>query len=185
MSTTTTNYGLVKPELTDVADITATNENWDLIDAKLKNIETITESGGSGLTEHIADKTNPHKVTKSQVGLGNVPNVATNDQTPTYTQATSLSTLTSGEKLSVSMGKIMKAITDLISHLANKSNPHGVTASQVGLGNVNNTADSDKPVSTAQQVALDSKAPAYTYGTDDLTAGTSALETGKLYFVYE
>ncbi len=28
-------------------------------------------------------------------------------------------------------------------------------------------------------------APAYTYGTDDLTAGSSALETGKLYFVYE
>lgn len=29
------------------------------------------------------------------------------------------------------------------------------------------------------------KAPAYTYGTEDLTAGESALETGKLYFVYE
>lgn len=28
-------------------------------------------------------------------------------------------------------------------------------------------------------------APAYTYGTTDLTAGTSPLETGKLYFVYE
>lgn len=28
-------------------------------------------------------------------------------------------------------------------------------------------------------------APAYTYSTTDLTAGTSALETGKLYFVYE
>ena len=28
-------------------------------------------------------------------------------------------------------------------------------------------------------------APAYTYGTEDLTAGSSALETGKLYFVYE
>ena len=28
-------------------------------------------------------------------------------------------------------------------------------------------------------------APAYTYGTEDLTAGTSSLETGKLYFVYE
>jgi hypothetical protein len=25
----------------------------------------------------------------------------------------------------------------------------------------------------------------YTYSTEDLTAGTSALETGKLYFVYE
>ena len=32
---------------------------------------------------------------------------------------------------------------------------------------------------------LAKKAPAYTYGTTDLTAGTSALETGKLYFVYE
>ena len=29
------------------------------------------------------------------------------------------------------------------------------------------------------------KAPAYTYSTIDLTAGTSQLETGKLYFVYE
>ena len=32
---------------------------------------------------------------------------------------------------------------------------------------------------------LSAKAPAYTYGTEDLTAGTSPLETGKLYFVYE
>lgn len=29
------------------------------------------------------------------------------------------------------------------------------------------------------------KAPAYSYGTTDLTAGSSALETGKLHFVYE
>lgn len=28
-------------------------------------------------------------------------------------------------------------------------------------------------------------APKYSYGTEDLTTGTSALETGKLYFVYE
>ena len=31
-TTTTTNLGLIKPELTDVADITAMNENWDKID---------------------------------------------------------------------------------------------------------------------------------------------------------
>ena len=67
----------------------------------------------------------------SDVGLGNVPNVATNNQTPTYSQASSLANIASGEKLSVSMGKIMKAIADLISHLSNKSNPHGVTASQI------------------------------------------------------
>lgn len=70
--------------------------------------------------------------TASQVGLGNVPNVSTNNQTPTYTAAASLSNLTSGEKLSVAFGKIAKGISDLISHLANKSNPHAVTASQIG-----------------------------------------------------
>lgn len=60
-----------------------------------------------------------------------------------------------------------------------------ITKETVGLGNVDNTADVDKPVSTAQQAALDTKAPAYTYGTSDLTAGTSTLATGTLYFVYE
>lgn len=45
------------------------------------------------------------------------------------------------------------------SHIANKSNPHGVTKAQVGLGNVNNTSDTDKPVSTAQATAIaDAKA---------------------------
>lgn len=96
-------------------------------------------------------------ISKSEVGLGNVPNVTTNNQTPTYTEASALSKLVSGETLATAFGKISKAITDLIAHLANKSNPHGVTKSQVGLGNVDNTADKDKPVSTAMQAALDKK----------------------------
>ena len=33
--------------------------------------------------------------------------------------------------------------------------------------------------------ALSGKAPAYSYGTEDLVAGSSALATGKLHFVYE
>lgn len=33
--------------------------------------------------------------------------------------------------------------------------------------------------------ALQGMAPAYSYGTTDLTAGSTPLETGKLYFVYE
>lgn len=36
MSTTTTNLGLIKPELTDAADITAMNENWDKLDQVIK-----------------------------------------------------------------------------------------------------------------------------------------------------
>lgn len=39
------------------------------------------------------------------------------------------------------------------------ANPHGVTKADVGLGNANNTSDANKPVSTAQQTALDAKQP--------------------------
>lgn len=49
--------------------------------------------------------------------------------------------------------------TKVNNHIANKSNPHEVTKTQVGLGNVNNTSDADKPVSTAQATAIaDAKA---------------------------
>ena len=49
--------------------------------------------------------------------------------------------------------------TKVNNHIANKSNPHTVTKTQVGLGNVNNTSDADKPVSTAQATAIaDAKA---------------------------
>jgi hypothetical protein len=47
--------------------------------------------------------------------------------------------------------------TSLDGHLKNSSNPHSVTKSQVGLGAVDNTSDADKPVSAAQQTALDGK----------------------------
>lgn len=47
--------------------------------------------------------------------------------------------------------------TNLETHINNKSNPHEVTKDQVGLGNVDNTSDANKPISTATQNALNSK----------------------------
>ena len=65
MSTTTKNYGLVKPELTDVSDITAMNQNWDKIDEELGNVDkqleesvkTFTNLDQLGLTneDFVAD----------------------------------------------------------------------------------------------------------------------------------
>ena len=55
------------------------------------------------------------------------------------------------------------------SHIANKSNPHGVTKAQVGLGNVNNTSDADKPVSTAQATAIADAKAAGTLAQTNLT----------------
>jgi len=134
----------------DSAKPVSTAQAAAIADAKKAGTDAQTN-----LNTHTANTDNPHSVTKAQVGLGNVPNVATNDQTPTYTQASTLANLTSGEKLSVSFGKIMKAITDLISHIGNKSNPHGVTAAQVGAA-----------------------ASSHKHAAGDITSGTLAVARG-------
>ena len=59
------------------------------------------------------DGTNPHGTTKSDVGLSNVPNVTTNDQTPTFSEDSTRVNIVSGEKLSVILGKIKKWLSDL------------------------------------------------------------------------
>lgn len=107
------------------------------------------------MIRHLTDFMNPHKVNKEQVGLGNVPNVTTDDQTPTYEEAEEFENISSGEKLSIAFGKIQKAISSLLGHINNFDNPHKTTKSQIQLGNVDNTSDVDKPVSTAQQKAID------------------------------
>lgn len=52
-------------------------------------------------------------ITPENIGLGKVPNVATNDQTPTFTEAAVRENITSGEKLSTLFGKIRKWFSDL------------------------------------------------------------------------
>ncbi len=47
--------------------------------------------------------------------------------------------------------------SNVMTHLSRTDNPHNVTKSQVGLGNVDNTSDLTKPISTATQTALDLK----------------------------
>lgn len=114
----------------------AINDNKTVVETL--NTAIGTKANTSDLTAHTGNKNNPHSVTKTQVGLENVPNVTTNDQTPTYSDTTTFATLSSGEKISVAFAKIKLAISNLISHISNTSNPHSVTKSQVGLGNVEN-----------------------------------------------
>lgn len=47
--------------------------------------------------------------------------------------------------------------TNLETHINNKSNPHEVTKDQVGLDQVDNTSDANKPISNATQTALNGK----------------------------
>ena len=156
---------------------------------------------------------NPHNITKSTVGLGNVDNtsdlnkpVSTAQQTAIDAKVDKVTTLnrvygTDGEGNQTtyskdSFGKVddvkvgttsvvtnkiatlgtmagetaanysTKAVADTLyaakslettvsNHTGNTSNPHNVTKAQVGLGNVDNTSDLNKPISTATQTALD------------------------------
>lgn len=109
---------------TDAYDKRHEHANKAVID---KVTQTLIDNWNTAST-HTGSKSNPHGVTKAQAGLGNVPNVATNDQTPTFTQGTALENITSGEKLTAMLGKISKAVSDLISHKAD-SVSH-VTASE-------------------------------------------------------
>lgn len=75
----------------------------------------------------------------------------------------------------------------LTSHASDTANPHSVTKTQVGLGNVDDTADMAKPVSTAQQTALDLKlnkasVPCeFIVACSDMTTAITAA-TDKAYF---
>lgn len=87
------------------------------------------------LSAHTLDKNNPHGVTAEQVGLGNVPNVSTNNQTPTFSTSSKLANIISGETMSVILGKVRTAVSSLISHLSAK-NPHEITADMIGAGKI-------------------------------------------------
>ena len=91
--------------------------------------------------------------------------------------------------------------SDLTSHTGNTSNPHSVTKSQIGLGNVDNTADANKNVLSATKltsaayidgVSFDGSSNITHYGTCSTAAATTAkevsctgfkLDTGSVVYV--
>lgn len=97
--------------------------------------DALIASGEGGLLQHIADKTNPHQVTKAQVNLGNVENygIATVAEAQAGTSATKYLTVLRGAQLVQALiGNTMDA------HINNSNNPHNTTATHVGLGLVQN-----------------------------------------------
>lgn len=75
---------------------------------------------GKEAYEHVSKTNNPHNVTAAQIGLGNVENVSTNDQTPTYENA-DMDSLVSGETLSEAFGKIAATVDAVIAHTGNNN----------------------------------------------------------------
>ncbi len=109
------------------------------------------------LNSHIESKSNPHGVTKAQLGLGSVDN--TSDKNKPVSDAVKAELDKKANHAAVQtainvLGETMNAHND------SKNNPHSVTKAQIGLSNADNTADKDKPVSDAVKTELSKKADA-------------------------
>ena len=120
--------------------------------------KTVTDA----LAAHKADTSNPHSVTKTQVGLSNVDNTSDTNKPVSTAQAAAIADAKSAGTT---------AQTSIANHIADKANPHSVTKAQVGLGNVDNTSDLNKPVSTATQSAINAKATEITESVNTLISG--------------
>lgn len=110
-------------------DITnALNEAKAYTDAAKTALEKLIQDSDKVIKEsldaHIANMSNPHKVTKAQVGLGNVQNLAPADMPVSTAQATAIADAKAAGT---------KAQTDLNTHANRRDNPHKVTRAQLGL----------------------------------------------------
>lgn len=110
-------------------DITnALNEAKAYIDAAKTALEKLIRDSDKVIKEsldaHIGNKSNPHNVTKAQVGLGNVQNLAPADMPVSTAQAAAIADAKAAGT---------KAQTDLSTHANRKDNPHNVTRAQLGL----------------------------------------------------
>ena len=114
MASQTQNYHYPKPEEEDFYDVGEFNRAMDMIDEDIKQVEESIPAAVrvKGAAE-FSYRTGDVNITPENIGLGNVPNVSTNNQTPTFTQASTRVNIINGERLSVIFGKIMKWFADL------------------------------------------------------------------------
>ena len=167
--------------VSDVADITLSNpsilyvgyDDYEQTVGRLEEaIVATAEEAAEALDAHVKDMDNPHQVKKSDVGLCNVDNTADTKKPVSEAQQAAIDA-------------VKKLLNDAFnSHAGDKSNPHKVTKAQVGLGNADDTADINKPISTAQQAALDAlyqQLTAYTNQkiADLINGAPSTLDTLK------
>ena len=159
-------------------------------------VRALITAADDKIDAHIADTGNPHDVTKSQVGLGNVDNVKqySASNPPPY-PVTSVNGETGTVNLTASdVGALPISCGTLTGNLTGKYLTgtwlQSTAATNLNSSNFKGICVFDNSgwvyLRTKDQILSDiDAAPAYSYSTQDLTPGVSSLATGTLYFVYE
>jgi predicted nucleic acid-binding Zn-ribbon protein len=161
----------IENKITDIDDdITTIENNITTIENKITTIEgdiTNINSNISNLSNeivyiqsdlytHIFNTTNPHQVTKAQVGLNNVDNI---QQEPIH-DVEKTDDLVSNDLINIQDSEDSNARKYVVwNYIKNQFRDKNwlPTKSDIGLSNVDNTSDINKPVSTAAQTALSGK----------------------------
>jgi hypothetical protein len=137
---------------------------WAFIKSKCDSIYATV----SALNTHISNKSNPHGVTKAQVGLSNVDNTSDANKPISTAVQQALNAKANNSVATESTDGLMSAADKLkldgigvgsnVKSVNGKTGVVAINKSDVGLGNVDNTSDANKPISTAVQQALNAKA---------------------------
>lgn len=121
-----------------LGDVSSEEDFYAYVDMKFTQAMAEITGVSDDLLAHVSDFNNPHRVTKDQIGLGNVGNHG----------------LASPEiaKLNLSNETLITPFTAKYAvdfHTSDRENPHGVTKQQVGLGNVDNYITATLPMAIA------------------------------------
>lgn len=111
-------------------------------------INSFMERQNFELKSHTEDINNPHKVTKTQIGLDKVLNVEQASKTEFDLHASNIENPHNVTAAQIGLSNVLneKQATkvEFDDHVKNLSNPHSVTKEQIGLGNVTNVEQASK-----------------------------------------
>ena len=154
-------------DATKLADGSVSNTELQHLNSVTSNVQDQLNTDAGNLSTHISDTANPHTVTADQVGLGNVDNTSDFNKPVSLAQQTALNLKADDSSLTSHTGDATIHFTEasidhtailnkgtnthaqIDTHIADSANPHTVTATQVGLGNVDNTSDDTKNAANA------------------------------------
>lgn len=152
VDTKTANIYTFKGSVDTYNDLPTNANNGDVYDIK-KAYESYPAGTNFAWTGEKWDSLGGSIDLTNYVTQTNLTSILTNYVTNTYLSQT-LTDYVSNDALTGILNSYATT-SALNTHINNKNNPHAVTKDQVGLGNVDNTSDTDKPISTAQQEAID------------------------------
>lgn len=163
---------------------------------------TAAEASAAAPVQSVAGKTGAVSLTNADVGLGNVANVLQAAAARMLTAGNGLtgggdlsadrsfvlgtpSTLTTVTTNAVTATSHTHAVTFPVTSVAGKTGAVALAKADVGLSNVDNTSDANKPVSTATQAALNQKMALPTGFLSITSADLNAMRTPGFTGIYE